>query len=176
MMTSRPLKTVPDRVRFAVELLDPGPADRILEIGCGPGVAAALVCERLSTGRLLAVDRSAVAVQRTAERNADHVRSGRLEVRAATLEGLELPEGSLDAAFSVNVNLFWTRSPAHELSLLSGWLRAGGALHVCYDAGGPQSPSRVTTPIADALSRHGFVDVGIHADDRGLAVSGRTPG
>ena len=127
-----------------------------MEIGRGPGVAATLVCERLSTGRLLAVDRSAVAVERTAERNADHIRSGRLEVRRSALEGLELPEGSLDAAFSVNVNLFWTRSPARELSLLSGWLRAGGALRICYGSG-PQSATRVTAPIAEALSRHGFV-------------------
>lgn len=58
-------------------MLDPGSADQVLEIGCGPGVAAAVVCERLTTGRLLAVDRSAVAARRTAE----HVAGGRLEVR-----------------------------------------------------------------------------------------------
>lgn len=44
-----------------------------MELGCGPGVAAALVCRQLETGHLLAIDRSAVAVSRTAQRNADRV-------------------------------------------------------------------------------------------------------
>ncbi|OZM75854.1 class I SAM-dependent methyltransferase [Pseudonocardia sp. MH-G8] len=52
---------VPDRIRWAVDVLDPAGADRVLEIGCGPGVAAALVCPRLPAGWMLATDRSAVA-------------------------------------------------------------------------------------------------------------------
>lgn len=64
---------VPARVRFAVALLDPGPADRVLEIGCGPGVAAAQVSDRSTGGRLLAIDRSEVAVRRTTLRCAEHV-------------------------------------------------------------------------------------------------------
>ena len=74
------LRMVPDRVRWAVDRLDPAPDARLLEIGCGSGAAAELLCRRLTTGRLLAVDRSPVAVRRTAERNAEHVRAGRLEI------------------------------------------------------------------------------------------------
>ncbi|TCM44279.1 class I SAM-dependent methyltransferase [Kribbella sp. VKM Ac-2568] len=64
------MATVPDRIRWAVEEVDPQPGEQILEIGCGPGAAAQLVCERLTTGHLLATDRSAVAVNRTAGRSA----------------------------------------------------------------------------------------------------------
>lgn len=166
---------VPDRVRWAVALLDPAPADRVLEIGCGPGVAAALVCERLTSGRLLAIDRSATATRRTADRNAAHVEAGRLEVRTASLADLALPDDGLDAAFCVNVNLFWTRSPAVELGMLGRALRQGGALHVCYGAGGPQTAERVTTPIADALRAHGLVGVRVREGDGGIAVSGEAP-
>ncbi len=35
-MSRAPRVAVPDRVRWAVEVLDPGPAETILEIGCGP--------------------------------------------------------------------------------------------------------------------------------------------
>jgi trans-aconitate methyltransferase len=48
-----------DRLRSVVDRLAIRPDDRVLEIGCGHGVAAPLVCERLGTGRLTAVDRSA---------------------------------------------------------------------------------------------------------------------
>jgi trans-aconitate methyltransferase len=39
------------------------PGERLLEIGCGSGVAAALVCARLDDGRLLAIDRSPVQLR-----------------------------------------------------------------------------------------------------------------
>lgn len=168
--------TVPDRVLWALDVLDPDPAEEILEIGCGPGVAAGLVCERLETGRLLAVDRSAVATRRTAERNAEHVRSGRLVVRTVALDSLDLPTASLDTAFSVNVNLFWVRSPARELEILGRVLRPGGALHVCFGAGGPQAIDRITSAVAGALREHAFTDVSIISGESGIAVSARALG
>jgi SAM-dependent methyltransferase len=159
---------VPDRIRWAVAVLDPRPGQRILELGCGPGVAADVVCGRGAA--LLAVDRSATAVARTVARCAAHVRAGLLEVRHGTLA--DLTDERFDAAFSVNVNLFWTRSPAAELAVLHRVLRPGGCVHVCFGAGGPQSPERVTVPIAAALCAAGFTAVRVRVEAEGLAVSG----
>jgi protein-L-isoaspartate O-methyltransferase len=36
---------IQERIRWAVETLDPGPTDHVLEVGCGPGVAAAPICD-----------------------------------------------------------------------------------------------------------------------------------
>lgn len=143
-------RVVPDRVRFAVSVVDPAPSSRVLEIGCGPGAAASLVCPRLGGGgRMLAVDRSAVAVRRTGERNAVHVAAGVLEVRESSLAGLVLPDASVDVAFTVNVNLFWTRDPGPELAVLRAALAPGGRVHVLYEGAPP-------TAVRDGLERHGW--------------------
>jgi SAM-dependent methyltransferase len=165
---------VPDRVRWAVEVVGPGPADVIMEIGCGPGVAAALVCSKLVTGRLLAIDRSAVAIARSADRNAAHVQAGRLEVRESTVRSLAVPPGTFDKVFSVNVNLFWTGDPARELAVLKQAMRPGGTLYVLY-GDGPTGADRVTPVIAESLTAHGFADVEVLQSEHGIGVCARSP-
>lgn len=163
---------VPARVRWAVEVLDPRPDERLLEVGCGPGVAADLVCRRLGGGHLVAVDRSAVAVERTARRCAEHLAAGRLTVVRGPLAGLVLPDGGLDAAFAVDVNVFWTGPAERELAVLRAALRPGGRLHLLWGAG-PTGAERVTSALAAALPAHAFADVVVLHDAAGTGVSAR---
>jgi hypothetical protein len=53
--------TIPERIRWAVETLDIMGSERVLEIGGGPGVAASIICERLESGSMHLIDRSATA-------------------------------------------------------------------------------------------------------------------
>lgn len=166
---------VPERVRWAIEVLDPAGAEEILEIGGGPGVAAALVCERLTTGRLVAVDRSRVATERIAQRNTAHIDSGRLTVQQCSLAALAVPPQSFDKAFAINVNLFWVADPSRELEVLSRALRPGGVLYIFYGASGPTGVDRITGPIRAALHEHGLTDVTVITADAGIGVTARAP-
>jgi SAM-dependent methyltransferase len=170
---------VPDRVRWAADHLDPAEDACLLEVGCGPGAAAQLLCERLGSGRLLAVDRSATAVRRTASRNAGHVAAGRLTVVASPVADLGPwagPPGSFDDAFAVDVNVFWLGSAAAELAALLPLVRSGGGVHLVYGTAGPSSGSRVVDGAATALRGAGVTEVEVTWGEAAFAVCGRRPG
>ena len=105
----------------------------MLEIGCGHGVAATLVCERLVGGRLTAVDRSAKMIAAAERRNAEYVEDGRAEFLLGELEALDLGERRFDVVFAVRVGLF-RREPARAHELAGLWLAPGGRVHVFFDA------------------------------------------
>ena len=104
----------------------------MLEIGCGHGVAATMVCDRLETGRLTAIDRSEKMVEVAARRNAAHVEAGRAEFFVATLEDADLGERRFDKIFAVRVGLFH-REPARAHALAESWLAPGGTVLAVFD-------------------------------------------
>jgi ubiquinone/menaquinone biosynthesis C-methylase UbiE len=126
---------VSERLRSIVASLEIQPDDRVLEIGCGHGVAATLVCERLDGGFLTAVDRSAKMIEAASRRNAEHVVAGRAEFLVAALEDLDLGERRFDKVFAVRVGLFH-RDPERARSLVEPWLAPGGQVRAFFDEPG----------------------------------------
>ncbi|MGW6458466.1 SAM-dependent methyltransferase [Streptomyces sp. NPDC055078] len=124
---------MPRRLSWAVGQLAVGPADRVLEIGCGRGVAAALVAERLDTGTITAIDRSAHAVDGARLRNAEQLAAGRVVVRRAALTELSAADGPFDQIFAVNVNVFWTSPADGELDLVRSLLAPRGTFSLFYE-------------------------------------------
>jgi ubiquinone/menaquinone biosynthesis C-methylase UbiE len=122
-----------ERLRAIVRQLDIGPDDRVLEIGCGHGVAATYVCERLDGGRLTAIDRSPKMIEAATRRNARYVEAGKAEFVVAALEDLELGERRFDRAFAVRVGLFH-REPDRARALVERWLAPGGTVAAFFDA------------------------------------------
>ncbi len=128
-----------ERLRSVVEQLDIRPDDRVLEIGCGHGVAATLVCERLEGGHLTAVDRSEKMIQAASRRNAAYVEAGRAEFLVASLEDLDLGDRRFDKIFAVRVGLFH-RDPERARRLVERWLASGGEVFTFFDLPSEGSP------------------------------------
>jgi ubiquinone/menaquinone biosynthesis C-methylase UbiE len=123
---------VSERLLRVVDALGVRPGDRVLEIGCGHGVAATLVCERLTTGRLTAVDRSPAMIAAATRRNERFVRDGRAEFLVAELEALDLGDRRFDLVFAVRVGLFHGE-PARARELVTPWLAPDGRMHAVFD-------------------------------------------
>lgn len=108
------------RNRWAVDLLDLQPADRFLEVGCGPGVALAAAHRR--TPHVVGVDRSPLMA------NAARRRSG-AEVHVASAESLPRFDEPFDKALAVNTLGFWP-DPLGGLRAIRAALRDGGTLAI----------------------------------------------
>lgn len=146
---------VPERIRLAVHQVDPQPGEQILEIGCGPGVAALMVADRIGAdGHLVALDRSATALDRARTRTAGY--ADRISFVESDL-GSYAADRVFDKAFCVNVNLFWTSSADRELAVLRSCLRPGGKVCICYDSPNGRPSERVVLAVTEALARNGFL-------------------
>lgn len=118
---------------WAVETLEVGPTDHLLEVGCGHGVAVSLVCERLTTGTITAIDRSPKMIEMAARRNRAHVDAGRAVFQAVALEEANFGERRFGKVFAFNVAPFWQR-PASALGAIREHLAPDGAVYVFWDA------------------------------------------
>jgi ubiquinone/menaquinone biosynthesis C-methylase UbiE len=121
-----------DRLRTIVDQLAIRPDERVLEVGCGHGVAATHVCEQLVDGRLTAIDRSAKMIEAAAARNSRYVAAGRAEFLVGSLEELDLGDRRFETIFAVRVGLFH-REPEHAERLASRWLAPGGRICAFFD-------------------------------------------
>jgi trans-aconitate methyltransferase len=150
------VQTIPARIRWAVDFMDVQPSDHILEIGCGPGAGAELICSRLETGKLFAIDRSESGVDRTKRRCAQYLEAGRLTVRQIDLATLRVPVKRLNKVFAFNVNLFWVRDCVDEVALLHERVLPGGAVHLFYEATRPEQVPEVIRKASESLTQGGF--------------------
>ncbi len=128
------------RLAEIVDALPLRPGMRVLEIGCGPGAAARAVARRIGDGHVLAVDRSAKAVEQARAGSADEIAAGRLSVRGAAVEEFELQPGEAPyhIAFAIRVGALDGRHPEAEqqaLRRIAAALVPGGRLFV--DGGDP---------------------------------------
>lgn len=108
------------RLAEIVAALPLRPDLRVLEIGCGPGAAARAVADRLTTGHILAIDRSRTAIDQLTARSTEQITAGRLSARRVAVEDFVLAEDEepFDLVFAIRVGALDGRHPAAgELAL-----------------------------------------------------------
>lgn len=114
--------------RWMVDCLDVGGHDRILDVGCGPGLAVAHAAG-LTGGLVVGVDASRAMVRHAARRNRVAARQGLVEIRRADAALLPYPDAHFTAAGSLNSLQFWP-VPGQGLGELYRVLAPGGRVAV----------------------------------------------
>lgn len=104
---------VSQRILEAIDALPLYPGVRVLEIGCGPGVAAREIVRRYPDAFVLGIDRSAVAIRQAIAGSRQQVSLGQVAFRVAAAEAFALRAGEspFHLAFALRVGAFDGRHP-----------------------------------------------------------------
>lgn len=139
------------RNRWAVQLLDVQPTDRVIELGCGPGVAIAALATRAVQGLVVGVDHSPVMIGQAGRRNPSAIRAGRVRLIEAPIERLAVNDGPFDAALAVNTVGMWP-DPTARLRELCQMLRPGGRIALVSQPRCPGATAATTAAAAEELA------------------------
>lgn len=137
---------IPERIVWAIDHLSIQPGDRLLEIGCGRGVAMAEITPRLIDGHITGLDRSDSAISSAEERNRAAISAGKAVLVQGALADWSAAGRPFDKVFAINVNLFWLEA-ARELKLIRSLLAPEGKLYLFFE---PPSAGQIPT-IAHAI-------------------------
>jgi SAM-dependent methyltransferase len=147
------------RNEWAVSLLGVRPDDRVLEIGCGPGLAIRELSRIAHAGYVCGIDHSEVMLRQARRRNADGLRRGIVDLRLGSVDELPAVDAPFDKILAVNTMLFWAE-PDARLAQLRQMLRPGGLIAVAHQPRGPgasdESSAAAGREIAATLERAGF--------------------
>jgi ubiquinone/menaquinone biosynthesis C-methylase UbiE len=153
-----------ERNDWTVDLLNVQSGDRVIEIGCGPGLALEACLARAGDGLVVGLDHSQTMLDQARARNAEANREGRLELRLGSLEDLPAIGGSFDKACSANVVQFFPDRGAAFRRIYSV-LKPKGVAATTYMPRG-KNPSRADSlDMAEEVRRHmevaGFANIRI---------------
>ena len=133
---------VPALGAAVLELLDPQPGERILDLGCGDGVLTEKIIA--AGAKVVAVDAAPDMVAAARERGID----------ARVVPGQSLAfDGEFDAVFS-NAALHWMQPPEAVLSGVHRALKPGGRF--VAEMGGHNNTAAVLVAISAVLARRGL--------------------
>ena len=139
------------RNRWAVELLDIQPTDRVIELGCGPGVAIAALARRAARGLVVGVDHSEVMIRQARRRNAAAICAGRVRLIHAPVERLPVTDEPFDAALAVNTATMWPE-PTARLREIGRMLGPGGRIALVSQPRCPGATAATSAAAAAELS------------------------
>jgi ubiquinone/menaquinone biosynthesis C-methylase UbiE len=143
-----------DAAAQVIGMLDVRPGDHVLEVGFGPGVGVELLAQRIHDGAVAGVDPSPDMFRQATARNAQAIKSGKVDLRHAGAESLPFPDAAFDKVLSINSMQAWPSADAGLRELLRV-LKRGGRTALAFTVNAGQQ----RTGVAETVLAAGFADV-----------------
>ena len=134
--------------------------DSILEIGCGYGHMIGRICERLGSGRIVAIDRSLKMVEAANRANELHIASGKAQILHQDLLDSLLPPALFDKIFLFNINAFWM-DPVAELAEVKRLLKPDGQFYIFHQPPPGHEIEEFVARFKINLAKNGFEIVSV---------------
>ena len=104
--------------------------ERVLELGCGGGQLLGMIADKISTGKVIGVDWSPLAIRFCKFKLRRFINQGKLDLICQNAVQIPLPDNSIDCICTVNTVYFWDK-PEAVLAECSRVLKSGGRIVLC---------------------------------------------
>jgi ubiquinone/menaquinone biosynthesis C-methylase UbiE len=131
--------------RLAIDALKIEPADKVLELGFGPGRATRTLTSMVPQGQVFGIDQSAAMLGQASRYNKHAILSGRVQLQQGRFDSLPWGAETVDKILAVNVVYFF-RSDAGEIHEAGRVLRPGGMIAIYATDKSTMAGWRVCTP------------------------------
>jgi ubiquinone/menaquinone biosynthesis C-methylase UbiE len=150
---------------WVIDLLEVQPHDRILEVGCGPGVGIELLAKSAPEGYVAGVDASQEMVAQAKVRNAQAITRGRVDLRYGCAESLPFDDNTFNKTLAVNSTQVWT-DVAAGLREIRRVMQAGGKMALGFTPYSGQRQGGLT----ERLTAAGLTAAHVVETDMGFCV------
>ena len=167
MIEKRMSKRTAIDAEWTVSLLNIQPKSKILEIGFGGGVSTQLASKYATQGFVAGIDHSITMVQVARKRNADAIKTGRMELNQGDAASVPYPDESFDIVFSLHSIYFWD-NPVECLKGFRRVLKPDGLLAITIQPKNKWGREQIDSPgmtlffgneIGEMFSSAGFQNV-----------------
>jgi ubiquinone/menaquinone biosynthesis C-methylase UbiE len=117
---------------WVIDLMNVQASDRVLDVGCGGGMAVRLLARRATSGFVAGMDYSEEMVRQATRRNAEAVRRGQVEIKAGDVLALPYADASFDKVCGIETFYFWP-DPMAGLREVRRVLKPGGQITIAME-------------------------------------------
>ena len=117
---------------WAIEHMDVRSHQRVLDVGCGGGMAVKLLSQRAGRGFTAGVDYSMEMVEQAVRRNLPGIARSRVEIRHGDCSDLPYEDSSFDQVCAIETFYFWP-DPMRGLAEAYRVLKPGGQMSITLE-------------------------------------------
>ena len=145
---------IPSRFTWAADIMQIQPTASVLELGCGVGFLVHAIAQKLTSGSIVAIDRSEKMITVAKERNAAFLSSGTASLYSTSFHEFDTLQ-QFDCVVAFNLSLLYTGDRIF-FEKLKAVMKSDALLYVFYQPPG-NIHSALVRRIEDTLRKNNLI-------------------